>query len=61
MDNSTIDKAVEGKYTEFSKEIKQELYNRMSAHDVSKGYANEYDKIQNMKAAYAAISGSEEE
>jgi hypothetical protein len=60
MDSSVIDKAVEGKYTEFSREIKKELYKRMAAADVSMEYAREYDKIHSMKRDFSDICGDEE-
>lgn len=61
MDNTVIDKAVGKKYTEFAAEIKQQLQNKLANHEISKEYAAEYDRLQDMKAAYAAITGGETE
>jgi hypothetical protein len=61
MDKTVIDKAVGKKYTEFSAEIKQQLQNKLANHEISQAYSAEYDRIQDMKAAYAAITGGDTE
>jgi hypothetical protein len=61
MDKEIIDKAIGKKYTEFSGEVKQVLYNKLVNHEISKAYAQEYDKIQDMKQKFADITGTDTE
>lgn len=61
LDTTVIDKAVDKKYTEFSKAIKTELQNKMTNHDDAKKYASDYDKIQDMKQMFAKIGSETEE
>lgn len=61
LDKAVIDKAVGGKYTEFSAEIKTELHKKMSSHPDTVKYADDYDKIQSLKQIFAQVSGSSEE
>lgn len=61
LGTSVINSAVNKKFTEFSVAIKQELHNKLSNHEDIKKYASDYDKIQQMKAAFAKINGSTEE
>ena len=56
LEKEVIKSAVDGKYTEFSNAIKQELRNKMANSDVGKSYASNYDKIQSMKQAFAKIN-----
>lgn len=60
LNKDVINTALNGKYSEFSDAIKQELKTKMSSHDVSKNYCSEYDKIQNMKELFSKISNSGE-
>lgn len=57
LDSSAIDLAVNKKYLAFSDVVKQELRSKMSNHEISVNYSNEYDKIQKMKSAFAEING----
>jgi 5'-deoxynucleotidase YfbR-like HD superfamily hydrolase len=61
MDKTVIDKAVGKKYTEFSDEVKQTLYNKLANHETSQAYAKEYDKIQDMKQKFAQIADGDTE
>lgn len=61
LDTTIIDKAVEKKYTEFSDAIKTSLRNKMTNHEISKKYASDYDKIQDMKQLFAQINSPDEE
>lgn len=48
-----INNATKGKFTEFSDSIRTELTNKLSNHEISRNYANEYDNIQVMKKVFA--------
>jgi 5'-deoxynucleotidase YfbR-like HD superfamily hydrolase len=61
LDNKTIELAVNGKYTEFSEIIKTALHDKVANNAKAQEYAKEFDKIQNMKAAFADIAKSTEE
>lgn len=61
LDKTVIDSAINKKYTEFSNSIKTELQNKMTNHPDSVAYAKEFDKIQDMKQAFAAITSSSDE
>jgi hypothetical protein len=56
LDKDVIKSAQDGKYTEFSKAIKQELNNKMSNSDIGKSYATDFDRIQQLKQAFAQIN-----
>lgn len=61
LDKTVIDKAVGGKYTDFSAVIKTELHKKISAHPDTVKYAEDYDKIQTLKQIFAQASGQSEE
>ena len=61
LDKTVIDSAVDKKYTEFSASIKAELQGKMTAHPDMQKYAADYDKIQDMKQAFAEITSATEE
>lgn len=61
LDTTTISKAVDKKYTEFSDSIKTELHRKISNHPDTLKYAAEYDKIQTIKQKFAEINGPSEE
>ena len=61
LKTNVIDSAVKGKFTEFSDSIKAELHNKMSNHEDTAAYAAAYDKIQEMKKAFAKIGSDSEE
>lgn len=61
LDKTVIDKAVDKKYTEFSDIVKAELHTKLTNHEASIAYAQEYDKIQKMRSQFAAIHGDTEE
>lgn len=60
IDKKVIDDATNKKYSAFSDAIKVELRNKMANHSVSKSYTSDFDKIQQMKSAFAKINSSEE-
>jgi hypothetical protein len=59
LTNDDIQNAVDKKYTEFSDAIKAELKNKLANQEDVKQYASDYDKIQDMKAAFAKINSEE--
>lgn len=61
LDTDIINYAVNKKYTEFSNAIKTELQNKLANNKDAKKYASDYDKIQQMKLAFAKINGEPEE
>lgn len=58
LDKNTIIAAINKKYTEFSDAIKIELHNKLSNHPESKKYSSDYDKIEQMKSAFAKINAA---
>jgi|FLOH01.1.fsa_nt_gi hypothetical protein len=56
MDNQVVKDAAEGRYSAFSKAIKQELHNKMSNSDAGKEYSSAFDKIQHMKQMFSKIN-----
>lgn len=61
LDTDIINYAVNKKYTEFSNAIKSELQNKLANNKDAKKYVSDYDKIQQMKLAFAKINGEPEE
>lgn len=61
LDTDIINYAVNKKYTEFSNAIKTELQNKLANNKDAKKYVSDYDKIQQMKLAFAKINGEPEE
>lgn len=61
LDTDIINYAVNKKYTEFSDAIKSELQNKLANNKDAKKYVSDYDKIQQMKLAFAKINGEPEE
>jgi len=60
LDTNVIELAINKKYTDFSNAIKTELHSKLAAHDSASKYANDYDKIQQMKSNFAKINSTEE-
>jgi hypothetical protein len=56
LDKTVIDSAVEKKYSDFSDAVKSELANKLASHPTVKKYADEFDKIQQMKSIFSKIS-----
>jgi len=48
--------ASEKKYSDFSAVVKDKLLDKLSMHPVIANYSKEYDRIQNFKNHYNAIS-----
>lgn len=61
LDTNVINLAINGKYTDFSNAVKAELHSKLSQNDSAKSYANEYDKIQQMKVIFAKINSTEDQ
>lgn len=60
MDKYDIENAIEGKFTDFSKAVKDELHSKLSSHEISVDYKTQFDSIKNMKQQFTNISGYEE-
>lgn len=59
MEKEVIQMAIDKRYSDFSDAIKQELKTKLANQpDVAK-YASDYDKIQDMKQAFAKINSEE--
>jgi hypothetical protein len=56
LDKIILKGAINKKFTDFSDSIQLELNTRLTNHHKFKNYANEFDKIQSTKQAYAEIS-----
>lgn len=61
IDTDVLQKAKDKKFTDFSKAVKQELNNKLSNHKTVKTYVSDYDKIQQMKKAFADIARQKSE
>lgn len=61
LDPTVIDMAVNKKYTELDAAIKSELHSKLSNHPDAVKYANDYDKIQQMKKVFSEFNGQSEE
>jgi len=56
INKEVLDLARDKNFSEFSLAIKKELKQKLSNHKLSKQYASDYDKIQQMKQSFANIS-----
>jgi len=61
MENNVIDSAVNGKFTDFAKAIKDTLSAKLSDHETIASYTSEIDIIRNTKTAFAGMTGASEE
>ena len=55
MNTDTIKSAMAGKFTEFNKDIKAELHNRLASHETIVNYASEMNHIQELKSKFQEI------
>lgn len=55
-----ISAAGDGKYTEFSNAVKQELKNKLANSPEAKKFASDFDEIQRMKDLFAQVSNKKE-
>lgn len=56
MDSEILRSAEDGKFTDFSNAVKQELKNKLSNNKDVQDYKSDFDKIQDMKAAFSQIN-----
>lgn len=56
LTNTTIDAAIEKRFSEFSDAVKQELHTKLSSHEVITNYVAQFGNIRNMKNAFAEIN-----
>lgn len=56
LDSSVIDAAMQKKYSDFSCAVLAELHAKLANRPELVKYVNEFDKIKNMKTAFANIS-----
>lgn len=61
LNNDSINLAVNKKFTEFEKNIKDVMLHKMANHDISKTYVQSMNQISDMKSAYKNISGEDNE
>jgi hypothetical protein len=59
LDNNTIKMATGKKFTEFSKNIKDALINKMASHPDAKTYSDEIDFIHTKKDQFKEINSEE--
>jgi len=56
LTSTTIDAAVQKKFTEISDAVKKELHSKLNDHDDIRNYSKQFDDIQTMKNAFAEIN-----
>ena len=56
VSSQILDTAKDGKFSEFSDAVKQELKQKLSSHKVTKQYVSDYDKVQQMKTLFADVA-----
>ena len=57
LTQNDIKNAISGKFTDFSKGIKKELTNKLSAHEDIAAYKSEFDRVTGLKKSFAEING----